>query len=67
MELDLRTELAVRGLRSAPPLQRRAGAGPSDDGHWKLGDDLAGFVTYDDRLSQAAARYGLTVIAPGAK
>ncbi len=36
MELDLRTELAVRGLRSAPPLQRRAGAGPSDDGHWKL-------------------------------
>ncbi|MEA2170876.1 MAG: hypothetical protein QOF76_4176 [Solirubrobacteraceae bacterium] len=36
MELDLRTELAVRGLRSAPPLRRRAGAGPSDDGHWRL-------------------------------
>ncbi len=36
MELPLRTELAVRGLRSAPPLRRRAGAGPSDDGHWKL-------------------------------
>ncbi|MDQ8046033.1 MAG: MSMEG_0568 family radical SAM protein [Patulibacter sp.] len=45
MELDLRTELAVRGVRSAPPLRRRAGAGPSDDGHWKLlplaGDDAA--------------------------
>jgi radical SAM protein (TIGR04043 family) len=36
MELDLRTELAVRGLRSAPPLRRKAGAGPSDDGHWRL-------------------------------
>ncbi len=36
MDLDLRTELAVRGLRAAPPLRRRAGAGPSDDGHWRL-------------------------------
>ncbi len=36
MELPLRTELAVRGLRGAPPLRRRAGAGPSDDGHWQL-------------------------------
>jgi len=34
--LDLRAELAVHGLRSAPPLVRRAGAGPSDDGHWRL-------------------------------
>jgi radical SAM protein (TIGR04043 family) len=36
MELSLRSELAVRGLRSAPPVRRRAGAGPSDDGHWRL-------------------------------
>jgi radical SAM protein (TIGR04043 family) len=36
VELPLRTELAVRGLRGAPPLRRRAGAGPSDDGHWQL-------------------------------
>jgi len=36
MELDLRAELAVRGLQAAPPLRRRAGAGPSDDGHWRL-------------------------------
>ncbi len=36
MDLELRTELAVRGLRSPPPVARRAGAGPSDDGHWSL-------------------------------
>ncbi len=36
MEIGLRSELAVRGLRAAPPLRRRAGAGPSDDGHWLL-------------------------------
>ncbi len=37
MQLDLRTELAVKGLRAAPPVRRRAGAGPSDDGHFTLG------------------------------
>jgi radical SAM protein (TIGR04043 family) len=37
VELDLRTELAVTGLRAAPPVRRRAGAGPSDDGHFRLG------------------------------
>ena len=36
MDLGLRSEIAVLGLRAAPPLQRRAGAGPSDDGHWIL-------------------------------
>lgn len=36
MDLELRTELAVRGLRARPPVSRRAGAGPSDDGHWSL-------------------------------
>ena len=35
-DLGLRAELSVRGLRAAPPLRRRAGAGPSDDGHWTL-------------------------------
>jgi radical SAM protein (TIGR04043 family) len=39
MELDLRSELAVMGLRAAPPVRRRAGAGPSDDGHFRLGGD----------------------------
>lgn len=37
MDLDLQAELAVTGLRSAPPVRRRAGAGPSDDGHWQVG------------------------------
>jgi radical SAM protein (TIGR04043 family) len=36
MDLGRRAELAVLGLRSAPPLRNRAGAGPSDDGHWTL-------------------------------
>ncbi len=39
MELSLRSELAVRGLRGSPPVRRRAGAGPSDDGHWHLAGD----------------------------
>ena len=37
MDLDLRATLAVHGLRARPPVRRRAGAGPSDDGHWSLG------------------------------
>lgn len=41
MEIGLRSELAVRGLCAAPPLRRRAGAGPSDDGHWLLGGGCA--------------------------
>lgn len=36
LDLALRAELAVLGLRAAPPLRRRAGAGPTDDGHWLL-------------------------------
>lgn len=31
-----------------------------------LGDDLEGLVTYDDRLTDAARRGGVPVIAPGA-
>jgi hypothetical protein len=38
MDLALRSELAVHGLRSTPPVRRRSGAGPSDDGHWRLRD-----------------------------
>jgi hypothetical protein len=29
-----------------------------------LGDDLDGLVTYDDRLAEAAALYGIAVVAP---
>ena len=30
-----------------------------------VGDGLEGILVYDDRLAEAAARYGLRVIAPG--
>ncbi|AGL19200.1 MSMEG_0568 family radical SAM protein [Actinoplanes sp. N902-109] len=33
MSLDVRSDLAVRGVRVATPVHRPAGAGPSDDGH----------------------------------
>lgn len=36
MDPQLRSELAVLGVRSRPALSRPAGAGPSDDGHWML-------------------------------
>ena len=41
IDLPLRAELAVRGLRARPELSRRGGAGPSDDGHWKLAGGCA--------------------------
>ena len=30
----------------------------------ELGDDLAGLVTYDDRISDAARSHGIAVVAP---
>ncbi|MET7400548.1 MSMEG_0568 family radical SAM protein [Dactylosporangium sp. NPDC005572] len=33
MSIDVRADLAVRGVRVATPVRRPAGAGPSDDGH----------------------------------
>jgi biotin synthase-related radical SAM superfamily protein len=36
LDLGLRAELSVRGLRATASLRRHAGAGPSDDGHWTL-------------------------------
>lgn len=36
LDLGLRAELSVRGLRATPPLHGRRAAGPSDDGHWTL-------------------------------
>lgn len=47
-DLATRAELAVRGIRGAPPLRRRAGAGPSDDGHWMVGG-CATAVPVDER------------------
>ncbi len=48
MDLELRAELAVRGLRSRPAVSRRAGAGPSDDGHWSLGGGAATLPMAED-------------------
>jgi radical SAM protein (TIGR04043 family) len=36
VDLALRSELAVHGLRADPQVSRQAGAGPSDDGFWLL-------------------------------
>ncbi|MEJ5913630.1 MSMEG_0568 family radical SAM protein [Pseudokineococcus sp. 1T1Z-3] len=36
MTLSTRVDVAIRGVRTAAPLQRRGGAGPSDDGHLRL-------------------------------
>lgn len=43
MDLQHRTELAVRGVRVAAPVRRTGGAGPSDDGHVRL-DGLASAI-----------------------
>ena len=37
MDLAIRADLAVQGVRVEAPVRRRAGAGPSDDGHLLLG------------------------------
>jgi radical SAM protein (TIGR04043 family) len=39
--LDLRSELAVRGVRTAPPVQRQGGAGPTGDGHLLIDGEAA--------------------------
>ncbi len=48
MTLDLRTELAVYGLRSHAPVGRRGGAGPSDDGHLRLGGTVVALPVRED-------------------
>jgi radical SAM protein (TIGR04043 family) len=44
----LREDLAVRGVRSLPPVSRRAGAGPSDDGHWLLDGTATALPVVED-------------------
>jgi len=51
-------ELAPELLRSLDALHLAAAL--------SLGDDLEGFVTYDDRLAAAATANGITVVSPGA-
>lgn len=48
MDVALRSELAVLGIRSRPAVHRRAGAGPSDDGHWVLDGVAATLPVVED-------------------
>jgi len=43
MSIDVRADLAVRGVRATLPVGRPAGAGPSDDGHVVIGGVNATF------------------------
>ena len=53
---DRAAELESELLRSLDALHLAASL--------ELGDDLEGIVTYDDRLAEAAHRYGIPVAAP---
>ncbi|MCW2778938.1 MAG: Radical domain protein [Frankiales bacterium] len=49
--LDLRAQLATRGVRTTPlgmPVRRTGGAGPSDDGHVRLGGLATALPLVDD-------------------
>lgn len=59
VDLGLRSELAVRGIRGAPPVRRAGGAGPSDDGHWGLGAAAAAIPLVDDSPFSVAEDGGL--------
>jgi radical SAM protein (TIGR04043 family) len=45
---DLRADVAVRGVRSSGPVCRTGGAGPSDDGHVRLGGLAAALPVVED-------------------
>ncbi|WP_375492927.1 MSMEG_0568 family radical SAM protein [uncultured Jatrophihabitans sp.] len=68
--LSLRTELAEHGVAVDAPVRRRAGAGPSDDGHVLLGGvgtalpivEKSKFVVRGDRLLVDGADLGLDVV-----
>ncbi|RAY11864.1 MSMEG_0568 family radical SAM protein [Actinomadura craniellae] len=67
--LDIRAEVAVRGIRSTVPVHRHGGAGPSDDGHLVLDgagaalpvDPGSPFEVRDGRLWRGGADTGLAV------
>lgn len=66
MSLDTRVAVAIRGVRTATgvPVNRRGGAGPSDDGHVRLGgrgaalpiDPTSPYLVRDGRLLRSAGR-----------
>jgi radical SAM protein (TIGR04043 family) len=47
-EVSTRVDLALRGIRVEVPVRRRAGAGPSDDGHVLIGGIGAALPIRDD-------------------
>jgi radical SAM protein (TIGR04043 family) len=67
--LDARAAVAVRGVRVAPPVRRRGGAGPSDDGHLVLDgrsaavplDPASPFEVTDGRLLLDGVDTGIAV------
>jgi radical SAM protein (TIGR04043 family) len=67
--LEARAAVAVRGIRVAPPVRRRGGAGPSDDGHVTLDgrsaalpvDDTSPFEVLDGRLLLDGVDTGMSV------
>ena len=68
-ELATWVELSVRGVRVDAPVRRRAGAGPSDDGHVMIGgfpaalplDPASPYVVDDGRLFHDGTDMGLDV------
>ena len=64
---EARAAVAVLGVRVAPPVRRRGGAGPSDDGHLRLGgrgaalplDPTSPFELVDGRLLYHGVDVGL--------
>ena len=71
MPLDIRSDLAVRGVRVATPVRRPAGAGPSDDGHLVIGGANAAlpinpaspYEVRDDKLWLGEVDTGLSLQA----
>lgn len=67
MDLGLRADVAVRGVRVATPVRRPAGAGPSDDGHLVIDggnaavpvDEASPYEVRDDRLWLGESDTGL--------
>jgi radical SAM protein (TIGR04043 family) len=65
---EARAAVAVLGVRVAPPVRRRAGAGPSDDGHLRLGgrgaavplDPTSPFEVFDGQLLRDGVEVGLS-------
>jgi radical SAM protein (TIGR04043 family) len=68
-DLDIRADIAVRGVRVDAPVQRSKGAGPSDDGHLVVDGANATLPLNDDspyevrggRIHRGAVDLGLSV------